>query len=232
MKIACCILSYGITKGMKSFGPIGMLKKNKNTKELILHQIENLRKIFGTIDIYVITGFGEEKIYKKLESKKYVKIISNKKYTEKNYGYALKLFLERIKNNLDDYYGVFFVDSNVLLKQLKNKKRNNSWLVAQKHKQTRKNNKLDFLGINAEDIYLKYLFYNIGNISWCKSFYLTQRDVKSMIEYIDSYHDNMFLFEVLNKSVEKLNVKISINQIISNQDYIEIHGIKDKNKIK
>lgn len=232
MKIACCILSYGITKGMKSFGPIGMLKKNKNTKELILHQIENLRKIFGTIDIYVITGFGEEKIHKKLESKKYVKIISNKKYTEKNYGYALKLFLERIKNNLDDYYGVFFVDSNVLLKQLKNKKRNNSWLVAQKHKQTRKNNKLDFLGINAEDIYLKYLFYNIGNISWCKSFYLTQRDVKSMIEYIDSYHDNMFLFEVLNKSVEKLNVKISINQIISNQDYIEIRGIKDKNKIK
>ena len=232
MKIACCILSYNITKGMKSFGPIGMLKKNKNAKELILHQIENLRKIFGTTDIYVITGFGEEKIHKKLESKKYVKVISNDEYTEKNYGYALKLFLNKIKDNIDDYYGVFFVDSNILLKQLKNKKRNNSWLVAQKHKQTKKNNKLDFLGVNAQDIYLKYLFYNIGNISWCKSFYLTQRDVKSMIEYIDTYHDNMFLFEVLNKSVEKLNIKISINQIVSNQDYVEIRGIKDKNKIK
>ena len=53
-----------------------------------------------------------------------------------------------------------------------------------------------------------------------------------MIEYTDNYHDNMFLFEVLNQSVEKLNVKIHINQIISNQDYVEIRGIKDKNKIK
>ena len=232
MKIACCILSYNITQGMKSFGPIGMLKKNKNAKELILHQIENLRKIFGTTDIYVITGFGEDKIYKKLESKKYVKIISNTEYTNKNYGYALKLFLEKIKDNIDNYYGVFFVDSNILIRTLKNKKRNDSWLVAQKHKQNKRNSKIDFLGINAQDLHLKYLFYNIGNLSWCKSFYLTQRDVKSMIEYTDNYHDNMFLFEVLNQSVEKLNVKIHINQIISNQDYVEIRGIKDKNKIK
>jgi hypothetical protein len=42
----------------------------------------------------------------------------------------------------------------------------------------------------------------------------------------------MFLFEVLNQSVEKINVKIGINQILSNQDYVEIRGIKDKNKIK
>lgn len=217
---------------MKSFGPIGMLKKNKNAKELILHQIENLRKIFGTTDIYIITGFGEEKIYKKLASKKYITIISNTEYTTKNYGYALKLFLEKIKDSMENYYGVFFMDSNILLKQLKNKKRNHSWLVAQKRKQTKKNNKLDFLGINTDNIYLKYLFYNIGNISWCKSFYLTQSDIKYMIEYVDSYHDNMFLFEVLNKSVEKLNVKIGINQIVCNQDYVEIRGIKDKNKIK
>ena len=232
MKIACCILSYNITKGMKSFGPIGMLKKNKNSKELILHQIENLRKIFGTTDIYVITGFGEDKIYKKLESKKYVKTISNDEYTDKNYGYAVKLFLNKIKENIDDYYGVFFVDCNILIKKLKNKKRNDSWLVAQKHKNTKKNNKIDFLGINSQDLHLKYLFYNIGNISWCKSFYLTQTDMKTMIECTDNYHDNMFLFEILNQSVEKLNLDIGINQITSSQDYVEIRGIKDKNKIK
>ena len=232
MKIACCILSYNITKGMKSFGPIGMLKKNKNAKELIVHQIENLRKIFGTTDIYVITGFGEDKLFKKIQSKKYVKIISNERYDQKNYGHALKLFLENIKDKIDDYYGVFFIDSNILLRTLKNKKRNASWLVAQKIKQTRKANKIDFLGINIEDTYLKYLFYNIGNISWCKSFYLTQQDIRSMIDCIDDYHDNMFLFEVLNQSVEKLKMQIGVNQILSNQDYVEIRGIKDKNKIK
>jgi len=232
MKIACCILSYNITKGMKSFGPIGMLKKNKNAKELILHQIENLRKIFGSTDIYVITGFGEEKLCKTIQNKKYVKIISNSEYNQKNYGYALRLFLEHIKDKVDDYYGVFFIDSNILIKTLKNKKRNESWLVSQKLKQTKKNNKVDFLGINTENTDLKYLFYNIGNISWCKSFYLTQQDIHSMIDCIYDYHDNMFLFEVLNQSVEKINVKIGINQILSNQDYVEIRGIKDKNKIK
>lgn len=232
MKIACCILSYNITKGMKSFGPIGMLKKNKNAKELIVHQIENLRKIFGTTDIYVVTGFGEDKLFKKIQSKKYVKIISNKGYDQKNYGHALKLFLENIKDKIDDYYGVFFIDSNILLRTLKNKKRNASWLVAQKIKQTKKANKIDFLGINIEDTHLKYLFYNIGNISWCKSFYLTQQDIRSMIDCIDDYHDNMFLFEVLNQSVEKLKIQIGVNQILSNQDYVEIRGIKDKNKIK
>jgi hypothetical protein len=42
----------------------------------------------------------------------------------------------------------------------------------------------------------------------------------------------MFLFEILNQSVEKLNLDIGINQITSSQDYVEIRGIKDKNKIK
>ena len=119
-----------------------------------------------------------------------------------------------------------------MIRTLKNKKRNESWLVSQKLKQTKKNNKIDFLGINTENTDLKYLFYNIGNISWCKSFYLTQQDIRSMIDCIYDYHDNMFLFEILNQSVEKINVKIGINQILSNQDYVEIRGIKDKNKIK
>ena len=41
--VACCILSYEITKGMKSFGPIGLLKSSQNAKELILHQINNIK---------------------------------------------------------------------------------------------------------------------------------------------------------------------------------------------
>ncbi len=232
MKIACCILSYSVTKGMKSFGPIGMLKRSKNAKELILHQIEYLRKIFGSTDIYIITGFGEEKIYKKIASKKYVKIISNAEYENKNYGYAMKIFMQEMADKLDNYYGVFFIDSNILIKKLKNKRRNESWLVAQKNKKTKKNNKVDFLGMNIEDDNLKYLFYNIGDMSWCKSFYLTQKDIKTMIECDNNYHDNMFLFEVLNTSIEKTNVNIHVNQIMSTQDCVEIRGIKDKNKIK
>ena len=69
-------------------------------------------------------------------------------------------------------------------------------------------------------------------MSWCKSFYLTQKDIKTMIEYSNNYHDNMFLFEVLNTSIEKINLNIHVNQTMSAQDCVEIRGIKDKNKIK
>lgn len=231
MKIACCILSYNITKGMKSFGPIGMLKKNKTSKELIIHQIEYLRKIFGTIDVYVITGFGKDKIDKKIAAKKYVHIIHNDQYLKKNYSYAFKLFLENIKSNLDNYHGVFFLDSNVLIRSLKNKKRNLSWLVTKPHKN---NSKIaDFLGVNLnEEKTIEHVFYNLGNISWCKSFYLTRQDIETIIDHRNSYHDNMFLFEILNRAVDDLGINVYTNSILSAKDLIEINGIKDKSKVK
>ena len=57
-KIACFILSYEITKGMKSFGPLGLLKANSSSKELILCQIDSLNKLFDNPEIYVVSGFG------------------------------------------------------------------------------------------------------------------------------------------------------------------------------
>ena len=64
MKIACCIFSYNVTKGMKSIGPIGSLKKNNKTDTLILQQIKYVRDIFRNVDIYIVTGFGASKLLK------------------------------------------------------------------------------------------------------------------------------------------------------------------------
>jgi hypothetical protein len=232
MKIACCILSYNITKGMKSFGPIGLLKKNNSDKELILYQIEYLRKIFGSVDIYIVTGFGKEKLDKKILQKKYVNIIHNDEFNHKNYSYAFKLFLKHIESKLDTYQGILFLDSNILIKSLKQKKRTQSWIVAKQYKDMP--GAEDFLGINinASNI-VEYLFYNIGHLSWCKSFYLTQRDTHAIIKNMGLYHDNMFLFEVINESIERLGLKLSVNQVASNnKEIIEINGLKDKYKVK
>ena len=85
-------------------------------------KIEYLRKIFGSTDIYIITGFGEEKIYKKIASKKYVKIISNAEYENKNYGYAMKIFMQEMADKLDNYYapkyesGIVYNDPIVKIK--------------------------------------------------------------------------------------------------------------------
>lgn len=231
MKVACCILSYNITKGMKSFGPIGLLKKNQKSKELILLQIENVRKIFGSVDIYLITGFGSDKISKLVQNKKYVKIIENDQFADKNYGYSLKLFLNNIEDKIDDYQGFFFVDSNILIKNLLNKKKNKSWIVCKKNIKRTKNPE-DFIGFNNIDETISYMFYNLGEYSWCNSFYLSKNDIKQMIMYKDYYYDNMFLFEILNLAIEKFNLQLFANFTKTQKDVINIKGLKDKNKIK
>ena len=231
MKVACCILSYNITKGMKSFGPIGMLKKNQKSKELILLQIENIRRIFGSADIYLITGFGSDKIHKLVQNKKYVKIIENDQFATKNYGYSLKLFLHNIESKIDDYQGFFFIDSNILITNLLNKKKNKSWIVCKKNTKTAKKTE-DFIGFNNIDETISYMFYNLGDYSWCNSFYLSKNDIKKVITYKDYYYDNMFLFEILNLAIEKFDLKLFPNLTKTQKDVINIKGLKDKNKIK
>lgn len=232
MKIACCILAYNITKGMKSFGPIGLLKKNNRAKELVLYQIEYVRKIFGNVEIYVITGFGKDKLDKKIAQKKSVNIIHNDAFDSKNHGYAFKLLLNCIKNKLSQYSGILFIDSHVLIKSLKNKKRNCSWIIAKPHKLN--HSREDFLGVNINDNNIvQSLFYNIGHLGWCNSFYLTQRDILTIIQNIGVYHDHMFLFEILNQSVDNFGIQLGVNVVSSsNKEIIEINGIRDKYKVK
>ena len=228
MKIACCIFSYNVTKGMKSIGPIGSLKKNSKSDTLIFQQIKYIRDIFKNVDIYVVTGFGTSKLVKDIPSKKYIHYIENDQYDNKNYGYAFNLFLEYISSKLDSYNGVFFLDSNVIIKSLIYKKIKQSWIVL---KNVSKQNKSEYLGAKFDDDQLQYLFYNIGNKAWCKSFYLTKQDILSIIER-RNFHDHMFMFEILNKITEDTDIKIQSYDLHSKNDCVEIMGLKDKNKIK
>lgn len=231
MKIACCIFSHNITRGMKSIGPIGILKKNNKSKSLIVTQIEYLRKIFKQVDIYVIAGFGHDKLKKALHNKKTVNTIINYEYDTKNYGYALKLFLNAIEDHHNQYDGLFFLDSNIVLRSLKSKHKNLSWVLVKKHKANTKNK--DYLGVNINNSNnINHLFYNTGNHLWCKSFYLTKRDLKVIMDTKDMYHDNMFVFEIINGLIDQKKVKVYANIIENNSCIAEISGIKDKNKIK
>jgi len=231
MRIACCILSYNITKGMKSLGPIGLLKKNTKSKELILQQIEDLKQIFRSIDIYVISGFGNEKLQKTIEKKRNVYNIINKKYAEKNQSYAIKLFLNAIKDSIDHYSGVFFIDSNIIIKHLASKKKNQSWLVMSKKNKLQDKEQIG-VNLDRDTGHVRYLFYNIGEHSWCQSLYLKQTHLKYLIEMSEKFHDNMFLFEIINKMIEQYQIEIYVNHLQKTKDYIYISGPKDKSKIK
>lgn len=231
MRIACCILSYNITKGMKSLGPIALLKKSKKSKELILQQIDDLKKIFRNVDIYVISGFGNEKLQKTIDKKRNVYNIINPQYTNKNQSYAIKLFLKVIQNSVNMYHGVFFMDSNIIIKQLVSKRKQESWLVMSKKINM---SEKDYVGVNLDQKtgYARYLFYNIGEHTWCQSLYLTQNHVKCLIEMSKNFHDNMFLFEMINQMIEQKDMKIYTNYLQKTKDYIYISGPKDKSKIK
>lgn len=229
MKIACCIFSYSITKGMKSIGPIGILKRTNKSNPLLNQQISYLRDIFKNIDFYIITGFGNERIARELPDKKYINLIFNSHYETKNYGYAFKILIQRLQNQINKYDGVFFLDSNVIIRKLQQKKIKKSWIIIKK--KTSQKNKTDYLGTSFNNEYLDYLFYNIGDNIWCKSFYLTQKDMITLIEN-QNFHDNMFIFEVLNNLIENNNIEIYPHKLKSKNDYVEISGLKDKSKIK
>ena len=214
---------------MKSIGPIGILKRTNKSNTLLDLQISYLRDIFKNIDFYIITGFGNERIAKELPDKKYIHLIFNSQYETKNYGYAFKLLIQRLENQINKYDGVFFLDSNVIIRKLQQKKIKKSWILIKK-KPSQKN-KIDYLGTSFNNEHLDYLFYNIGDNMWCKGFYLSQKDMITLIEN-QNFHDNMFIFEILNNLIENNNIEIHPHKLKSRNDCVEISGIKDKSKIK
>lgn len=227
MKTLCCVMSYEITKGMKSRGPIGLLKKNNASDELIVKQVESLDRLFPDKDIYVVAGFGADKLQKRIP--KNVSVILNDKFNDFNQVYALKLFLETIKH-IHNYCGIFVINSDVLIKKLPITNFDKSWIIT-KHKNNRQNEEgLLSVGLDR-DQKLNTIFYNVGNTLWCNAIYLCKRDVISISENINEYYNNMFLFELINKSVDTNKLIIGHNKLVHNNDCIFIRGPKDKHKI-
>lgn len=228
MKILSCLFSYEITKGMKSRGPIGLLKKNNDEQELILKQIAYLDKIFKHQDIYVMTGFGAEKIQKKLP--KHVTPIINSHFNNFNQVYALKLLINSLPRLAVDYDGLFIMNSDILLKALPKINYEESWIVT-KHKHNKTSDDY-LLGVGLDNArQLNTIFYNVGEALWCNAVYLCKKDLLSIIDNIHQYYDNMFLFELINKSIDTLKLTISSYMLPQNNDCVIIKGPKDKYKI-
>ena len=226
--IACFILSYEITKGMKSLGPIGLLKASIHSKELILLQIESLKKLFPNSKITVVSGFGHDKLNKKLPND--IGSIVNDDFETKNQAYIIKLILSQYK--MGQFSGVFIMNNNTLFnrpKLSKNISFNKSWIIVKAIKKTRQKSK--FMGFTLKrGGELEHIYYDIGQTMWCESLYMCDADIGQLKSNLDDYYDNMFLFEVINKSIVN---KIKYDPIlIASDSHTTISGPKDKHKIK
>lgn len=226
-KIACFILSYEITKGMKSVGPKALLK-SKKAKELINYQIDTIKD--KNIDIYVILGFGSDKIKKRIEHQK-VSIVPNDLYESTNDGYALELILQ--KYDCSKYGGCVIINSGILFHKciktdiidtLKNNKSKIYYFNHNNHNNTFP------IGFTIIDSFVQHMFFNLSNNIWNEIIYISN---ETMVKYQEIYNKsmrNMFLFEFINKSID-LGINYSPIKVKYNS-VIKITSIKDTNKIK
>lgn len=228
--IGLCVFAFDITKGMKSYGSLYLLKKQPKTKELIFHTIDSAKKKIKYKDLSVIVGFESEKIKKRLIEEKLTNnahIIYNEKYKEKNYSYAFKLYLKTILDNSQNLDGVLFLNGNLLIRSIPNYPTKKSWVLVNKESVIPKNN----LSCSLNNKQLNFIFYNLSNHIWKEIMYITIQDLNTIAQRIDLYHDNMFMFEIINIANEKQKVSFDTIFCSSKKDIVKINSVKDKKKI-
>jgi CTP:phosphocholine cytidylyltransferase-like protein len=225
MNIKSCVLAYEIKKGMKSFGPIGLIKTSPNATELINKQIKVLSKILGD-KVYICTGFGAEKLLRKVHSQDVIDIY-NSKFLEKNHGYAIKMLLQKIK--LDDSPGLFILNGDVLPKKFEPQDLDKSWVLAKKRNKKIKHQEPIGFTLKDNSNEISSMFYDIGDYVWNEAIYFCKKDWESLKNNIDDrYYDNMFMFEILNLAIQENIISLTFLKLNKNNDSVIIK--KEKNK--
>lgn len=229
-KISCYILSYDITKGMKSIGPKGLLK-SKKAKELINCQIASIHD--ASTDINVIVGFGAEKLKKKISQNTIsnVNIINNELYESTNQGYALELILKHYNTKM--YSGCIIMNDGILMgnnvKEILLKSNLDVSKIIYLSSDNKKNTFNIGLSLN-EDNCVQHMFFNLTNNLWTEIIYIDNQSFAQIQNIYNTHMRNMFLFEIINKSID---IGINYQPIkIKNSQILKINGIKDSNKIK
>lgn len=224
-KLACFILSYEITKGMKSVGPKGLLK-SKKSKELIRCQIENIKD--KNIDINIILGFGLDKIKKKIENEN-INIVYNDLYETANQGYALELILNHY--DFAKYDGCIIIDSGILFNENIKKTILSEKTISKIFYTNECTDSKSCIGITFNDTKVEHMFYNLNKNIWNEILFINNQTLFFYKEFIYNIKmRNMFLFEIINKSIDYgahyQPIKAKKNNII------KILNSKDSSKIK
>ena len=224
-KVACFILSYEITRGMKSVGPKALLK-SKKSKELINCQILGLEN--KKLDLKLILGFGYDKIKKKVENDK-IDIIKNDLFEETNHGYAFELILDHYNDK--KYAGCMIINNGILL---------NKSIISQILDSNLKESKIFYIntkkdtnfniGFTINNDKVEHMFFNLGNNLWGEVLYIDNESIKKHRQLYTSSMRNMFLFELINKSIDNGMIYKPIK--LRNSDIVKISTTKDSYKIK
>jgi hypothetical protein len=212
-----------ITKGMKSIGSKCLLPINKH-ETILDYQIKYIKKFYKTSNIYVLTGFENDKIEKKITNYNNVISICNYDYEQSNHVASLLQFImmHNPKNCL-------IINNGVLLKEKLEIQENSSTVF------TLSNSKDGFsIGVNFEhnsNNNVSYLFYGLAQ-QWAECVFLNTIAIESITKFAAKQKiGNLFLFELLNLMIEN-GIKIQNTAIKNKKNILKINNYDDLKKTK
>jgi len=185
-------LSYEITKGMKSFGPKGIIPIGKRNQEPLivkqLNQFNNSRKY----RINIIVGFEHDKIIKAVHQAKIsANIIYNHNFAKDNAGYAIRLALNKIgKSNF------LFIDNGIITNYSPKDTSYSKIPLLKKN-----DNGLFEIGATKSET-IEYLFYDL-NPRWSELLFISKNDFDAIANVSNNNRiDHLFFFEYINLLID------------------------------
>lgn len=213
----CIILADGYPKGMKSKGPVGLLKIN-NKYNLFQHQYALIRKKFKNSKIVYVYGHEGKRIEGLLnDKKKYKNVIKiyNQDYEKYNQTYSLNLASN-------------FMDQNLLIiggNSVCNKEIFDCLQEPQKTKVFVNKKIKNEIGCNInQDQIVTNICFSLENYLM-NIYYVSKENVLMLKEIVgDDTNKNCFTFEIFNKMI---NYGIDISPVIKNKKNIYYELNKD-----
>lgn len=202
-KISIILLSSNISYGMRTFGPKPLFKiKNKF---LIEHQTAIIKDTIPNSEIILTIGYEANKIIKRRFAN--IRIVENQLFDTTNEVEQLRLSLNNIETDrVIIITGSVFFDKLLLKLALENP---NSIIYNNKPI-----NSTNEVGVTVVDGYATIFAYDIKT-KWYPIFYLKDRYLKSFKQLCDNKdHNRLFMFEILNKLLNKTKLKAVTNDNI------------------
>ena len=188
------IMGDRFQKRMKSKGCTALIKVNNKT--IIDNQYKCIKKFFPKSNIIYVSGFESKRLISHIDKNKHkysdLKIVTNNKYQDYNYGYSLALIKDAL--NTDGF--ITFGDNILNTKVFKNfDTKSGSQVFIQ-------NNERTDLGCVVTEDTVEHISYELTNYI-ANIYYLSAADMQNIqkILSIDTYY-NVFIFELINLLIE------------------------------
>lgn len=208
------IPSAGIGRRMKSYGCKSLL--NIKDKKLIDIQVENIRNVFPTNEIILVTGFDSDRLIN--NSPTDIIKIENERYYDNNVIRSISIGMHATKDN--DHILIVLGDLLFNTEALSEIDINQSSIII--------SNDMDDgeVGCNMNGKgYLEYMMFDLPN-KWGHILYLTSKELTLFKRLLlNKYNDKKFCFEIINQVINQggkfkciMNDKIKTMDIDTSKD--------------